>query len=100
MIRLKKGFVLALTMLCSAFTACGTSGNGEASDTTSAPITETTAPVEEAPVELKIVVDGKSQYDIIRSEDVGTGSPEVIHARNIVDTIKATTGAMATIGTD
>jgi len=93
-------WLLALTMLCSAFTACGTPGNGEASDTTSAPATETTAPVEEAPVELKIVVDGKAQYDIIRSEDVGTGSPEVIHARSIVDAIKATTGAMATIGTD
>ena len=93
-------WLLALVMLCSAFTACGTAQNENTSQTTSAPVAETTAPVEEIPVELNIVVDGQMQYGVIRSEDVCTGSPEVVHARNVIDTIKSTTGAIAMMGTD
>lgn len=94
--------LLSLVMTVSAFTACGTTLGDETSHTTTptASVTETTAPVEAPPAELTLVTDGKMQYSVIRSEDVGTGAPEVVHARNIIDTVKSLTGASTTLGTD
>ena len=96
--------LLATVMLFGTLCSCGVdAGVGETSDsttTTTAPDTTTAVPENETPAELNIVVDGKTEYEVIRDEDASSGAIEITLARNVINQLKTLTGVTAKLDTD